>query len=167
MNTSLIIELIEVINEEIRVFGDLLDLLQTEQSAIVGDDAAGIEETAAQKHTALEDAQRQEARRQRLVCELSEGLEVAPERVDLSCLIQAVGGERGEELARMRDMLLELNQKISATNENNAFLIRQSLRYTDRSLDILTGHPGDRGMYGNLGKPRKRDGARSVLNRTA
>ena len=166
MNSSLVIRLIEVINEEVRVFHDLLEFLQSEQAAIVNEDVEGIEAAAAGKQTALQEAQHQESQRQKLVIELSEGLNVAPEKVDLSSLIEAVGGRHGAELSTMRDMLIELNQKIRAINENNAFLIRQSLRYTERSLDILTGHPGGRGMYGNLGKPKKRDGSASVLNRT-
>ena len=166
MNSSVVIRLIEVINEEVRVFHDLLELLQSEQSAIVNEDVEGIEAAAAGKEAALRDAQSQEAQRQQLVIELSEGLNVAPDKVDLSSLIAAVGGKHGVELSKMRDLLLELNQKIRSINENNAFLIRQSLRYTERSLDILTGHPGGKGMYGNLGKPKKRGGSASVLNRT-
>ena len=68
----------------------------------------------------------------------------------------------------MRQVLLDLNGKIRRTNENNAFLIRQSKRYTDRCLDILTGDPSDRGMYGKFGKNVKRtQNPKSVLNRTA
>ena len=166
MNSSLIIRLIEVINGEVRVFHDLFELLQSEQSAIVNDDVETIEAAAVGKQETLERAQRQEAQRQSLVIELSQGLNMAPDSVDLSSLIEAVGGKHGAELSRMRDLLLELNPKIRSINESNAFLIRQSLRYTERSLDILTGQPEQRGVYGNLGKPKKRDGSASVLNHT-
>lgn len=158
--------LVEVINEEIRVFHELLDTLQQEQAAIVADDLARIEELAAQKAEGVTSAQRLEGERLRLVRTLSESLEVDPERTDLQRLIDVVEGRHAEELARMRQVLLDLNGKIRRTNDNNAFLIRQSLRYTERCIDILTGDPGDRGVYGKFGKNMKRARGNSVLNRT-
>jgi flagellar biosynthesis/type III secretory pathway chaperone len=165
---SLVVQLIEVVNDEVRVFHDLLELLNQEQAAIVEDRAEAIEAVAAQKVEMVETARHLEGERLSLVRQLSESLNMAPGSVDLARLIDAVESHHGAELARMREALLEVNQKIRDTNENNAFLIRQSLRYTERCLDILTGHPQDRGLYGKFGRTRPRGGAdRSVLNRTA
>lgn len=158
--------LVEVINDEIRVFHELLDTLQQEQKAIIADDLPRIEELAALKADGVARAQRLEGERLRLVRALSEALEVDPDRADLQRLIQIIDGRHAEELARMRQVLLDLNQKIRRTNDNNAFLIRQSLRYTERCIDILTGDPGDRGVYGKFGKNMKRARGNSVLNRT-
>jgi flagellar biosynthesis/type III secretory pathway chaperone len=126
--------LVEVINDEIRVFHELLDTLQQE--------------------------------RLRLVRALSEAYEMDAARADLAKLIEIIDSRHAEELTRMRQVLLDLNGKIRRTNENNAFLIRQSLRYTARCIDLLTGDPGDRGVYGKFGKNMKRAGGNSVLNRT-
>ena len=158
--------LVEVINDEVRVFHELLDTLQQEQQAIVADDLPRIEELAARKADGVGRAQRLEGERLRLVRSLSEALEVDAARADLARLIEAIDSRHAEELARMRQVLLDLNGKIRRTNENNAFLIRQSLRYTERCIDILTGDPGDRGVYGKFGKTMKRSGGNSVLNRT-
>lgn len=164
---SLVVQLIEVVNEEVRVFHQLLDLLRQEQAAIVADQVEAIESTAMHKAEMVETARRLEGERLSLVRQLSESLNMAPGSVDLARLIEAVESHHGAELARMREALLELNQKIRDTNENNAFLIRQSLRYTERCLDILTGHPQDRGVYGKFGRSRPRGGAsRSAVNRT-
>ena len=158
--------LVEVINDEIRVFHELLDTLQQEQKAIVADDLPRIEELAALKADGVARAQRLEGERLRHVRALSEALEVDPERTDLQRLIETIDGRHAEELTRMRQVLLDLNRKIRRTNDNNAFLIRQSLRYTERCIDILTGDPGDRGVYGKFGKNMKRARGNSVLNRT-
>ena len=158
--------LIEVINEEIRVFHELLDMLQQEQGAIVADDLPRIEALAAAKADLVTRAQRAEGERLRLVRRLSQALEVDPERADLQRLIEAVDNHHAERLTQMRGVLLDLNGKIRRTNENNGFLIRQSLRYTDRCIDILTGDPGDRGVYGKFGRSMKRTRGNSVVNRT-
>ena len=169
MSTALILKLIEVNNDEVRIFNELLETLQDEQAALVADDLEAIETTAAKKQAAVVAGRELETRRTVLVSELSGALNVSPQKADLTCLIDALGGgEEGEELARMREVMLELNGKIRDTNENNAFLIRQSMRYTDRCLDILTGQSEQRRMYGKFGKNKKGEGtSRSVVNRTA
>ncbi|MEE3337137.1 MAG: flagellar protein FlgN [Candidatus Latescibacterota bacterium] len=159
--------LVEVINEEVRVFHELLDCLHCEQQAIVDDDIDAMTATTARKTEYVILAQRLEVERLRLVRMLSEQLEVDAEQADLQKLIAVIDSRHSEDLARMRQVLLDLNGKIRRTNENNAFLIRQSKRYTDRCLDILTGDPSDRGMYGKFGKTVKRtQNPKSVLNRT-
>ncbi len=159
--------LVEVINEEVRVFHELLDCLHCEQQAIVDDDIDAMTATTARKAEYVILAQRLEVERLRLVRMLSEQLEVDAEQADLQKLIAVIDSRHSEDLARMRQVLLDLNGKIRRTNENNAFLIRQSKRYTDRCLDILTGDPSDIGMYGKFGKTVKRtQNPKSVLNRT-
>lgn len=159
--------LVEVINEEVRVFHELLDCLQCEQTAIINDDIDAMTATTARKTEQVLFAQRLEGERLRLVRLLSEQLEVAPEDANLQRLIDVIDSQHGEHLAQMRQVLLDLNGKIRKTNENNSFLIRQSRRYTDRCLDILTGDPGDRGLYGKFGTSVKRtQNPKSVLNRT-
>ena len=159
--------LVEEINEEVRVFHELLDCLHCEQQAIVDDDIDAMTATTARKTEYVILAQRLEVERLRLVRMLSEQLEVDAEQADLQKLIAVIDSRHSEDLARMRQVLLDLNGKIRRTNENNAFLIRQSKRYTDRCLDILTGDPSDRGMYGKFGKTVKRTQTpKSVLNRT-
>lgn len=167
MSTSLVVQLIELVNEEIRVFNTLFDLLEQEQAAIVADDVKAIEASSVAKAEVAEEARQMEERRLSLLQQLSGSLNMAPGQADLTRLIEVVEKHHGEELARMRQVLLELNQKIRETNENNSFLIRQSMRHTERCLDILVGHPGDRGLYGKFGKSRKRGTSpMSVLNRT-
>ena len=167
MNDLLVVRLIEIINAEIRSFHRLLELLQTEQAAIVDDDVEGIEASVVEQHEVSAEAQMLEAERMQVVEEMSRGLDVEPDNLSLTRLILFLEKSRGEELAGMREVLVDLNDKIRQANENNAFLIRQSMRYTDRCLDILTGQPVGQQTYGKFGKSRKSDYARSVLNRTA
>ncbi len=165
MNDTLAVKLIEVINAEIRVFNHLLEVLQQEQRALLDDDLAGIGASIAAKQEAAEEARQLEAERALVVRKLSGQLDLDPGNSTLARLIGAVEGWQGEELARMRQTLLELNQKIRAANESNAFLIRQSMRYTERCLDILAGQPGK--VYGQFGKARRGAGLRPLVNRTA
>ncbi|MFA6110345.1 MAG: flagellar protein FlgN [Candidatus Latescibacterota bacterium] len=167
MNEPMVNELVEIINEEVRLFNDLLGLLRREQKAIVEDDLATIEETVAAQQEMARQAHALESRRVRVVEELSQRLHLGPGGSSLGRLVAVLEKEQGEELGRMRETLLELNHRIRATSDNNAFLIRQSMRYTERCLDILTGQPLGRGMYGKFGRLRRGAGQRSVVNQTA
>ena len=167
MNDDLIVRLIEIVNAEIRYFNRLLELLQVDQVAIVDDDVEGIEASVSQQREISAEAQMLEAERIQVIEEISRCLELEPESLSLNRLIRFLERNQGEELAGMRQVLLDLNTKIRKVNENNAFLIRQSMRYTDRCLDILTGQPVGQRTYGKFGRTRRSDYARSVLNRTA
>lgn len=167
MNDPAVIELIDIIHEEIRLFNVLLDLLQEEQRAIVEDDLEEIGTSVDRQQQIAREAHLLEARRGQVVESLSRRLDMAPDSVSLGRLIQVLESDQGEELAWMRETLLELNQKIRAVSENNAFLIRQSMRYTERCLDILIGRPIGKGMYGKFGRARRGADQRSLLNQTA
>ena len=167
MSDPLVVKLIEIVNAEIRVFNRLLEVLQQEQQALCEDDLPAIEACVAAKKDAAEEARRMETERLLVVQKLSKLLELEPENCTLSRLVEVVEGWQGEELARMRETLMELNQRIRTTNESNAFLIRQSMRYTERCLDILSGQPGNRGVYGQFGRSRRGSGLRTLVNRTA
>ncbi len=168
MNKALLAQLAAVINEEIRVFHRLLEALREEQRAIVEDDIESIEQCVTMQREIAVAAHGLEARRIRAVENLARQMDLEPDNISLSRLVEALEGPHAEELAQMREKLLELNGKIRTVSENNAFLIRQSLRYTERCLDILTGQQvGERGVYGQFGRARRHAGARSFLNHTA
>ena len=167
MSEPLVVKLIEIINAEIRVFNRLLEILQQEQRALCDDDLGAIEAGVAAKRDVAEEGRRLETERLLVVQKLSRRLELEPENCTLSRLVEVVEGWQGEELARMRETIMELSQRIRTTNESNAFLIRQSMRYTERCLDILSGQPGNRGVYGQFGRSRRGSGLRTLVNRTA
>lgn len=167
MSDPLVVKLIEIVNAEIRIFNRLLEILQQEQKALCADDLPAIEASLAAKKDAAEEARRMETERLLVVQKISKKLEMEPENCTLSRLVEVVEGWQGEELSRMRETMMELNRRIRATNESNAFLIRQSMRYTERCLDILSGQPGNRGVYGQFGRARRGSGLRTLVNRTA
>ena len=90
MTNSLVVELIQVVNEEIRVFHALFDLLEQEQAAIVGDDVEAMEEAARGKAAMADEAKPLETRRLDLLQHLSESLNMAPGQVSLERLIEAL-----------------------------------------------------------------------------
>jgi flagellar biosynthesis/type III secretory pathway chaperone len=167
MSDNLVKGLVEVVNDEIRLFNRLLDLLVTEQAALLDDDLEAIEGGLTEKRQVAEEATRLEIARRQAVAEVSCRLDMDPSDPSLGRIIAALDCGPGEELAGMRQTLLNLNQRIRQANESNAFLIRQSRRYTDRCLNILTGQADDRNRYGKSGRRRPAGAGQSLLNRMA
>ena len=168
MNEELLGGLAQVINDEVRVFNDLLDILNNEQKAIVEDNVAGIEECVLSQQQVASKAHELEIRRQAIVKQLSQNLSIDEDEVNLGRLLEVLEGSRATELALMREKLIKLTEKIRKVTANNSFLIRQSLRYTERCLDILTGQgPLQRGVYGQFGTVKRAAGDRSFVNHTA
>tara|TARA_Y100001978_G_scaffold17779_2_gene13619 strand:+ start:4634 stop:5140 length:507 start_codon:yes stop_codon:yes gene_type:complete len=168
MNDELINDLAHVINEEVRTFHSLLDVLRSEQRAIVEDDIEEIERCVEAQREVAVVAHELESKRVHVVERIAEQSDIGDGNMSLGRLVKALEGPKVEELAQMRQKLLQLNEKIRSVSANNAFLIRQSLRYTERCLDIITGQSGaQRGVYGQFGKVRRDSSARSFLNKTA
>ena len=84
MNDPVLIELIAVINEEVRTFHRLLTSLQEEQQVIIEDDLEGIEEIVAEQRQLAVYAHQIETRRIQLVNELALCLDLQPDNVSLS-----------------------------------------------------------------------------------
>lgn len=166
MNDPDVQTLVEVINEEIRLFNQLLESMQEMQRAIVDNDVAGIEASVTEQERTAAEAGRCEQRRAQWVRHLAQTRSDGAADASLACLIELLQGEGGEELGRMRTVLRELGECIRRVSDHNAFLIRQSMRYTERCLDILTGGSPATGMYGQFGRVRRGQGQRTVLNRT-
>ena len=166
MSDTRIIRLLEIVNQEIRLFHRLLEILEQEQHALLEDNLDGIEESVVAKQELTQSAKALEIERLECVETLYRALDVGPGQRTLLRLIEALEREPGVELNQMREILMDLNTRIRDANTNNAFLIRQSQRYTDRCLSILTGDNGSRGKYGKFGRVRPGT-ARTVINRTA
>ena len=64
----------------------------------------------------------------------------------------------------MRETLLGIHDRIQAANSQNALLIKQSMKYVDKTLHILTGDGPETGTYAQSGKVAKQNN-RAVLNR--
>lgn len=167
MSDNPVKNLVEVFNDEIRLFNRLLDLLSEEQAALLEDDLGAIERGVGEKRRVAEEATRLELARRQAVEAVSQGLEMAPGDTSLGRIIAAMDQGTGEELDGMRQTLLDLNQRIRQANESNAFLIRQSRRYTDRCLNILTGRSDDRNRYGKSGRRQPGSAGQPLLNRMA
>jgi flagellar biosynthesis/type III secretory pathway chaperone len=151
---SSVSELIGIIHKEIRLLHNLLELVNEEQQTLLLNDAEGLVENLTRQEALLEEADQLEKRRLHVTDALSRKLRVAPEELSMSRLMDLVEEAHSAELGKLRQTLLEAHQKIGETNRNNELLIRQSMGYIARTLDVVTASPPRETMYERSGYVR-------------
>ena len=135
---SSISELIGIIHKEMRLLQNLLELVNEEQETLVRNDAEGLVDNLTRQEAFLHEADQLENQRLRLTERLSRKLRVTPEELSMSRLMDLVEEAHSTELGKLQQTLLEAYQKIGETNRNNELLIRQSMGYIERTLDVVT-----------------------------
>ena len=160
---STMLQLVEIVQKEVDTFQALLDLMVNEQKALVTQDITEIEKVVAGQRELAVNAAAFERARIQLVTELSQDLGVTASDLTLKRLIDRIQGPHSQRLGEMRETLIAMHEKIQTANRQNALLIKQSMKYIDKSRQILTGDGPDPGVYAESGKVTKTNG-RAVLN---
>lgn len=160
---STMLQLVEIVQKEVDTFQTLLDTMENEQKALVTQDVTELETAVAAQSELAVNAGALERARTRLVTELSQELGVTATDMTLKRLIDRIQGPHSQRLGEMRETLIAMHEKILAANRQNSLLIKQSMKYVDKSLRILTGDGPETGVYAQSGKVSKT--SRTVLNR--
>ena len=149
---ALIFELIEVIQLEVATFQRLLETLEREQQALIHHEVETLKAVVEVQHRLMEEAAALEKARDRIVDRLSASLQEDRASLTLKRLVERVQGPHSERLREMRETLIALQEKIQKANRHNALLIKQSMKYVDKSMQILTGGSSCGGVYVQSGK---------------
>ena len=160
---STMLQLVEIVRKEIETFEALLDSMAQEQKGLVTQDMATIEKAVADQRELAANAGALERARIRLVKEISAELGETASDLTLKRLIDRIQGPHSQQLGEMRDTLIGMHERIQTANRQNALLIKQSMKYVDKTLHILTGDGPETGVYAQSGKVSKSNG-RTVLN---
>jgi flagellar biosynthesis/type III secretory pathway chaperone len=165
---EMIAELMDVVQQEVRVFQQILESVEQEQDALVHHEIEPIRTAVQTQNELTARAAALEKIRMGIVARLSGQLEEDPAALTLKRLIARVGGPEAELLRGMREALIDAHERIQRANRHNALLIRQSMKYVDKTLHILSGDDSSVGVYAGSGKleTRKSTG-QAVMNQVA
>lgn len=161
---TIILQLIDVIQKEVEMFERLLKTMKEEQAALVGHDVEALERTVEVQRDLTEKAAALERARAEVVRSLCESMGEDPSVLTMKQIIEKVGAPHDERLGALRQDLLDLHEEIQRSNQQNALLVKQSMKYVDKSLQILTGEGPATGVYAKTGKVASETTSRAVLN---
>jgi hypothetical protein len=152
-NSELVLELIDVLKREASLFETFLELLEKQQKALIKNDVKSLDLiTEEQRHRVIE-AGILGKKRENIIGELSlkEGTR---ENLTVSKLIEAVSGGQARVLEQLREIILDLNEKISKVRNQNEMLINRSREIIMKTMEMLARVKMPEDNYHSEGKTK-------------
>ena len=154
--SSLVSGLIEVINKEGKCLEKFLTLLSEEQKFLVENDVDSLRRSIEDQEKTIRDARKLEEARIKLTDSLAEELKIDKGEVNISKLIELVEESYSTKLRELQSTLSSLYARLERQKKKNEFLIKQSMKYVDKSIKIFLGLEGrDPGYFVTQQKNKK------------
>lgn len=139
---SQVSQLIEVINKEVLCLEKFLGLLFEEQKFILENEVGFLRRSIENQEKTIWEARKLEETRIKLTDSLAEKLKINKGEVNIFKLIELVEESYSTKLRELQSTLSTLYTKLERQRKKNEFLIKQSMRYVDKSMKIFLGLEG-------------------------
>ena len=147
----------DLLDKEIASFRAMVSSLEMARQALVQNDVVALGQAVeAQKEQARCIAQ-QERDRTRIAQQMATAIGEDPKTLTLQRLIDLVDAPLTEPLRARRETLLVLQEDVNRLNRQNSLLLKQSMKYVDKSLRILSGAAPGGNTYERSGKAETRN----------
>jgi flagellar biosynthesis/type III secretory pathway chaperone len=129
--------LIDILRKEATLFESFLDLLEQQQRMLVENDVEELNRiTDLQREKLIEsqilNQQREEVIEQIKVTNAIEG------DLNVTRLLEIVDRDHADQLAKLRNLILNLTEKITHTRNQNAMLLNRSREYIAKTMEMLS-----------------------------
>jgi uncharacterized protein YeeX (DUF496 family) len=128
-----------VINKEGKCLEKFLTLLSEEQKFLVENDVDSLRRSIEDQEKTIRDARKLEDERIKLTDSLAQKLKIDKGEVNISKLIELVGESYSTKLRELQNTLSSLYARLERQRKKNEFLIKQSMKYVDKSIKIFLG----------------------------
>ena len=144
--------IIELLEKEIATMRLTLASLEAEQKALIENDIQGLDEAVETQKALTQRAATQDAARVKMIRQMASMLQEDPKTLTLRRLIDLADAPFSERLLALREEMIGLQDELRTVNRHNSVLIKQSMKYVDKSLHILTGGSPMGNRYAKSGK---------------
>jgi len=138
--------LIEILGQEAALFESFLELLEQQQQMLVNNDREGL--------LLITDRQREKLVENQLLnnerVELTEKIKSANAiegDLNVTRLLELVDENQAQQLARLRQVIYELHDKITEVRNQNAMLLDRSREYIARMMKMMSNLHGGSSAY--------------------
>jgi ABC-type phosphate transport system auxiliary subunit len=135
----LVSQLIAVIQREISCLERFLTLLSEEQRFMVENDIGSLRKSMKEQDEAIRDQRQLEEARIKLTDSLAGKLKIGKKEINISKLIELVEESYSTELRELQSTLACLYARLERQRKKNEFLIRQSMKHLDKSIEVFLG----------------------------
>ena len=144
--------LIELLDKEMATLRLMQTSLEAEQKALIENDIQGLNEAVETQRALTQRAATQEKARIKILYQMAPMLQENPKTLTLRRLIELANAPFAERMSKQREAMIALQEQLRQINRQNSVLIKQSMKYVDKSLQILTGGSPMGNRYARSGK---------------
>ncbi|MEW6413024.1 MAG: flagellar protein FlgN [Candidatus Zixiibacteriota bacterium] len=130
-------KLIEIIGREAAIFEAFLELLEKQQEMLVKNDAEGLSHITDLQREKLVESQLLNKRRLELVREIKIANNIDGD-LNVTRLLDIVDQDQADRLQKLQRIILDLNDKITTTRNQNAMLLNRSRQYIMKTMEMLS-----------------------------
>lgn len=149
---NLVNELVQVLDQEARVYDDILRISKNKTNIIVQGKVSELESITKLEQSLVLQIGRLEDLREGLTKKLSDALGIKMSEVTVSELVKHIGGEQAGKLKDCQGRITGVVNELKNTNELNSKLIKNSLEYINFSINIFANADMGSNNYGNTGQ---------------
>lgn len=134
---SIITELIDTLKEQKNLYSEILEIAPEKKLAIIENNVENLQKTVSKENALIGKNQRLDRKRIEIFGDISTVLAM-PIDITLKDIIEALKGQDGEqELASLRDDILNIIEKLNTINTQNQELIQMSIDYVNFSMNVI------------------------------
>lgn len=140
-------QLIDIISREAALFESFLELLQRQKEMLVTNDLEGLQKITERQHEKLAESRILNKQRDELVAQIKTSRAIDGD-LTVSRLLTLVDQNQAEQLRQLRDLIIELNDKINSSRNTNAMLLNQSREFVAKTMAMLSKMNNPEPTYG-------------------
>lgn len=152
LDILLIDKLIDILEQENRIYSDILNISKNKTDIIVKGKVSDLENIVKLEQSYVIRIDKLENERQETVEKLARELELDEEDINISGIIKKLDRENAQRLNACRESIMHTLEELKSLNELNSKLIKNSLEYIDFSINLLASADSAVNNYSNSGK---------------
>jgi signal transduction histidine kinase len=130
-------QLIDIIGREAALFESFLELLEEQQRMLVANDVEGLNRVTERQREKLAESQILNRRREELIEQIKQVNAIEGD-LNVTRLLEMVDSDQAQQLTKLRNIIHNLNEKITAVRNQNAMLLNRSREYIAKTMEMLS-----------------------------
>jgi hypothetical protein len=152
LDTQMIHELIKVLDQEAKVYDDILKISKNKTNIIVEGKVAELENLVKIEQSLVFQMSRIETMRENLVDKISAQLNLKSGEVTISELLKHIKGSEADKLKECQTNMTKALNDLKQTNDVNSKLIKNSLDFINFSINLISSIDLGTNNYGTGGQ---------------
>jgi flagellar biosynthesis/type III secretory pathway chaperone len=132
-------ELVSTLDEEERVYRDLIPVEQDKTRAIIANDLKTLQDIAVREHDLMDQATALEGKRERVASDIATVLGKNPDAINLKEIISALQNQPGDQrkLQDVHDRLRRTVLRLQDINNQNKQLLKESMDMVEFNMNVI------------------------------